>query len=435
VNDFSTYRFLKLDSKIVCVSRNATFDESIFPSLSNESLDQSSFLFNPFEIISTDDLDDTENFDVYPHQERFIGETEEQTLPSGTRPSNEIIGDVTSENILHHRRRGVPVSFATSASYDDDEDTLSYDQVMNSSDKKTWIVALEKEKDNMASYEVWDVIKKSESDKPLNCTWVCKIKPGTSNQAQKYKARLCVQGFKEVFGKDYNTKFAPTRKLVSLRLLIVFALQRNFQFHQIDVKCAFLNAPIRERITLNPPPGIDTPPNTVLLLKKALYGLKQAPKEWHLTLSSWLLSVGFSRSYAEPCVFWSSNTWIYVHVDDIAIFSPEPDVFKEMIRKRFKIKDLGCAKHLLGMQVTQLDSQVHLTQTHYIEEILSKYQCEDLYPLATPFDPKTHLVKASQDQINQLLSLKVNYRGLVGALNYLSVTTRPDITYSVGCLS
>jgi hypothetical protein len=433
VNDFLTYRFLKLDSKVVCVSQNATFDETIFPCLTNESLDQSSFLFNPFDTIELDDVKEPEQFDVYPNQERYLGESSDDILPVNC-PLNEIIGDISSENIIHHRQRGVSESFATTACDVDEEDSLTYHQVMMSPDKKKWITALDKEKDNMANYEVWDVIKKTQSDKPLNCTWVCKIKPSTSNQAQEYKARLCVQGFREVFGKDYNSTFAPTGKLVSLRLLIAFVLQHNFQFHQIDVKCAFLNAPIQERITLNPPPGIITPPNSLLLLKKALCGLKQAPKEWHLTLTSWLLSVGFNRSYAEPWVFWSSNTWIYVHVDNIAIFSPETKIFKNLISKRFKIQDLGSAKHLLGMQVTQLTSQVHLTQTHYIEETLSKYQCQDLYPLATPFDPKTNLVKASEDEIDQLLSLHVSYCGLVGALNYLSVTTRPGITYSVGCL-
>ena len=120
----------------------------------------------------------------------------------------------------------------------------------------------------MASYDVWEVINKSKDDKPINCTWVFKIKPESSNQSKEYKARLCVQGFKEVFGKDYNTTFAPTGKLVSLRLLIAFALQRNLQFHQVDVKCAFLNAPIRERITLNPLPGINVLPGKILLLKR-----------------------------------------------------------------------------------------------------------------------------------------------------------------------
>ena len=138
------------------------------------------------------------------------------------------------------------------------------------------------------------------------------------------------------------------------------------------MKCAFLNAPIHKRITLNPPPRINVPPNSLFLLKKALYGLKQAPKEWYLTLSSCLLSVGFNCSYVEPCVFWLSNIWLYVRVDDIAILSREHKIFIKMISKQFKIKDLGSAKHLLGMQVYQFDYSFTLNQTQYIKETLIK---------------------------------------------------------------
>jgi len=134
-------------------------------------------------------------------------------------------------------------------------------------------------------------------------------------------------------------------------------------------------------------------------------------------------------------VFWSANTWLYVHVDDIAIFSSEPEIFKEMISKRFKIKDLGETKHLLGMKIYQSPSEIRLCQTHYIEETIIKYGCQDLTPLATPMKPGSHLVKASKTEIEELSKLRANYRGLVGALNYLSITTRPDVTYSVGCLS
>jgi hypothetical protein len=141
-----------------------------------------------------------------------------------------------------------------------------YNKVLNSVDKLKWINAINKEVDNMKSYEVWDEINKSLSDKPLNCTWVFKIKPKASNQKEEHKARLCVQGFNEVFGRDYNQTYAPTRKLSSLQLLMTFALQNNLLFHQIDVNCAFLNALIQEQITLNPPPGLNVPKNKLLLL-------------------------------------------------------------------------------------------------------------------------------------------------------------------------
>jgi hypothetical protein len=414
-NDFTNSWVLLIDNKTTCLSCNVTFDESVFPLLKNESIDDSSFFFNPFKTLVDEESNHPTNFDSFPNQETYIGphhsdKLVDQDVPC---PSNKIVGDVSPENILSHRQWGVPpVLFAVffecfAVSVNDD--TISYNQVMNSSQKREWFDALKKETNNMGDYEVWDVIKRSNEEKPLNCTWVFKIKPRTSNQVEEYKARLCVQGFKEVFGKDFSTTFAPTGKLVSLRLLITFALQRNLKFHQIDVKCAFLNAPIQERITPNPPPGINAPSDLVLLLKKALYGLKQAPKEWHLTLSLWLLSIGFNLSYAEPCVFWSLNTWLYVHVNNIAIFSEEPKIFINMISKRFKIKELGVAKHLLGMQVLQFESSVTLTQTQYIEETLLKYKCQDLFPLATPMNPGSHLVKASKKEAEQYSALGVHY--------------------------
>jgi hypothetical protein len=191
--------------------------------------------------------------------------------------------------------------------------------------------------------------------------------------------------------------------------LITFAAQRGLKFHQIDIKCAFLNASIGERITLNPPPGLNIPPNKLLLLKKALYGLKKAPKAWHLTLSFWLLSVGFNQSYAETCVFWSANTWLYVHVDNIAIFSSEPEALKRLINKQFQIKDLCETKHLLGMKFDQSPTEICLNQTHYIEETIIKYGCLDSIPLATPMKPTSQLVKALKNEIEELNNLQHHY--------------------------
>jgi hypothetical protein len=131
---------------------------------------------------------------------------------------------------------------------------------------------------------------------------------------------------------DYWETYSPTRKLVSLRMLIVFALKQGLAFHQIDIKSAFLNAPLKEDIFLNPPPGVDVPDNHVLQLKKAMYGLKQAPNAWHQTLTEWLAQIGFKRCNAEPCVFWRKGTFLYLHLDDLAIFSKNPEGFKDEVR-------------------------------------------------------------------------------------------------------
>ncbi|PLW26727.1 hypothetical protein PCASD_20149 [Puccinia coronata f. sp. avenae] len=218
-------------------------------------------------------------------------------------------------------------------------------------------------------------------------------------------------------------------------MLIIFALDRGLLFHQINIKSAFLNAPLKEDIFLNPPQGVDIPANHVLKLKKAMYGLKQAPNAWHKTLSDWLFQIGFCRCKAEPCVFWRKGTFLYLHVDDLAIFSKDPEAFKEEVRSRFQIKDLGESNLLLGMNVIQTNESITLTQSHYIDVQLERFNCTHLHPASTPMKPEGQLVKATNEEKLSHINSGNNYRALIGALNYLSVTTRPDITFAVSSLS
>jgi len=54
----------------------------------------------------------------------------------------------------------------------------------------------------------------------------------------------------------------------------------GFKLHQMDVKSAFLNGYIDEKVNVSQPPGFEDHkyPDHVFKLKKALYGLKQAPR-------------------------------------------------------------------------------------------------------------------------------------------------------------
>lgn len=269
----------------------------------------------------------------------------------------------------------------------------------------------------------------------INCTWVFKIKKDQLNIPIEYKARLCAKGFQQTKGVDFSETYAPTGKLVSLRMLIAYSLSQNLLFHQIDIKSAFLNAPLTEELFLNPPPGVKTPKDHVLKLNKAIYGLRQAPFSWHKTLSEWLFQIGFRRCDAEPCVFWRKGTFLYLHVDDLAIFSKDPESFKEEVKTRFKIKDLGASNLLLGMNVTQSDNSITLSQRHYIDTQLARFNCEHLFPASTPLKPNSSLSFASSEDHNSYLASGNQYRSLVGALNYISMTTRPDITFAVSSLS
>ncbi|MBW0563916.1 hypothetical protein O181_103631, partial [Austropuccinia psidii MF-1] len=130
----------------------------------------------------------------------------------------------------------------------------------------------------MQKLEVWDVIPLEKDFKLVETKWVFRQKRNDLNEVIEYKARLCAQGFAQKFGQDYSKTFAPTGRLHSLRKLISFSAAHNLDFQQLDIRSAFLNAPLDEKVYLSIPQRLQMYRNThCLRLKKAIYRLKQAP--------------------------------------------------------------------------------------------------------------------------------------------------------------
>ncbi|XP_077221968.1 uncharacterized protein LOC143855787 [Tasmannia lanceolata] len=94
------------------------------------------------------------------------------------------------------------------------------------------------------------------------------------------KARLVAQGYNQEEGIDYDETFAPVARLEAIRMLFAFACHKGFKLYQMDVKSAFLNDYIMEKVYVEQPPGFENFKfsDHVYKLDKALYGLKQAPR-------------------------------------------------------------------------------------------------------------------------------------------------------------
>ncbi|PLW34949.1 hypothetical protein PCANC_11417 [Puccinia coronata f. sp. avenae] len=100
----------------------------------------------------------------------------------------------------------------------------------------------------------------------------------------------------------------------------------------------------------------------------------------------------------------------------------------------FQIKYMGAASFLLGMKLERVNGGLILHQNQYIERKLIEFNLARFSPSTCPIDPNSHLGKANPDELAQFAALGINYRALVGSLNYLSILTRPDISYSVSKL-
>ncbi|GKA07424.1 zinc finger, CCHC-type containing protein [Tanacetum coccineum] len=252
------------------------------------------------------------------------------------------------------------------------------------------------------------------TDLPPGCKWIFKIKLKVDGTVEKFKARLVIQGFKQKSGIYYFDTYAPVIRVSTIRLLIVVASIHSLIIHQMDVKRAFLNGELEEEVYMNQPLGFILPgnENKVCKLVKSLYELKQAPNKFHAS---------------------GKGVIICLYVDDILIFGTgqvQVDLTKEFLSSRFSMKDIGEADIILGIRIKHESNGIAISQSHYIENVLKKFNYSDCTPVSTPLDTCEKLMPNRGLAVSQL-----EYSRVIGCLMYAITCTRSDIAFAVGKLS
>ncbi|KAI7966516.1 hypothetical protein MJO29_002264 [Puccinia striiformis f. sp. tritici] len=272
------------------------------------------------------------------------------------------------------------------------KDPKHYGEILGRVDENEWLMAVEVELGNMHRHEVWVVSPKTPGARELDTVWIFKRKFDADGALLKFKAHLCVRGFRQIEGLDFNATFALTGRLTTLRVMFGVAAVEDWDIQQMDVKCAFLNGVPEEDIFIKVPEGvgIELPPGHGLKLQCSLYGLKQSPRCWYASLKSFFTSVNFIPSVVDPCLFYhqdpSQPCFVFVHVDDLIIMGPDVSFLKTKINERFDMEDLGDCKYVLGMQITRdrVKGTITLSQDRYTKEILEEFGMENCGPASTP---------------------------------------------------
>jgi hypothetical protein len=94
------------------------------------------------------------------------------------------------------------------------------------------------------------------------------------------------------------------------------------------------------------------------------------------------------------------------------------------------MKDLGEADVILNIKLLKGENGITLSQSHYVDKVLTRFGMIDCKPVATPYDPNAKLKKNVGHGKDQL-----KYSQVIGSLMYLASATRPDISYAVCRLS
>ncbi|MBW0468577.1 hypothetical protein O181_008292 [Austropuccinia psidii MF-1] len=126
---------------------------------------------------------------------------------------------------------------------------------MNHLQASKWKSAIIEEISSIEENGVWKVVPLSQEANLLGSTWVFHEKEDHIGKVVRYKARLCVQGFSQIEGIDYNEAYAPTGRLASLHFLLSYCAIHDFELHQMDVCTAFLHEITEEKVFMKYPEG------------------------------------------------------------------------------------------------------------------------------------------------------------------------------------
>ena len=142
---------------------------------------------------------------------------------------------------------------------------------------------------------------------------------------------------------------------------------------------------------------------------------------------------------ADPCIYkmGTDETLILlgIYVDDLILISKDKKTLldtKRCLSTQFRMKDLGPIHHCLGIEFKRNEKGFELSQKKYINDVLERYNMKDCKPIRTPVEVGAKLNKP--DKISELEMSKYPFRSLIGSLTYLSVATRPDLSYAVSSL-
>ena len=380
--------------------------------------------------------DDGTEPEVPDHDDEPAQEDESRRYPTRERAKpkwlEEYVAKVTdsSDNLDFCYRVGVHVP-----------DT--FEQARDCDDSVQWKRAMDDELESLVDNDTFELVNLPEGRKCIGGKWVYAVKQGNAENDVKYKARYVAKGFSQVENVDYQETFSPTAQMSSLRMLIQSSVDQDMCIQQMDVKSAYLNAPIDCELYVKQPKGYavydKSGKELVWKLRKSLYGLKQSGRNWNNVLHDTLVKQGYTQSEADPCLYMliqgESKVHVLVWVDDILVCSNDDKLLKctkQMLSNSFKMKDLGTINKFLGIEfsVTE-DGSITMSQKEYAERVLERFKMCKCNPRSYPMSES---YCKDVDETEKFKDVRL-YQELVGCLIYMMTSTRPDLSYSVSKLA
>jgi hypothetical protein len=213
--------------------------------------------------------------------------------------------------------------------------------------------------------------------------------------------------------------------------------EKGLKMQQMDVKGAYLNGTLQETIYMRQPEGCEDGTGRVCRLVKPLYGLKQPGCDWNNELD--LKVHDYQHLFSDPCAYIRRVDGdlgiLTIWVDDSLLFASSDetmDHMKDTLRSEWEVTNLGEPSKIVGIKVTRSDDTITISQEKYIENVLRKEGMADANPVGMPMDPH---IKLEPNPDDNKFNRSDSFAKLLGCLQFISNSTRPDISYAVNRLA
>ena len=396
------------------------------------------------EISDTPQNDDT--LDADEQEESVQDEEEKQDGTISDASSTDFLLDNDDEAWAHLCLATGPVS--------DDPDPMTIKQARSSNHWSNWKISMEEQIGAIINNDVF-VPDDSPKSKPVKSKMVFRRKRNETGTVVRFKSRFTPKGYQQVHGLNFFETFAPVAAMDTTRTFFAIGAARNYDIEQMDIDDAFTTSVLDEDVWMEIPADLMSIPEIARLiadkfgldydsifekplivkLLRSIYGLKQSNRNFSELLDKWLLDNRFERSRADPCLYKLIDTllWVLVYVDDLLIMGDTAEIakFKNLIKQKFGIKELGPVHWYLGMEITRdrAAGTLKVSQSQYLKSVLERFSMADCHVRKSPFPSGLELPKAEKRDTD------FPYRELVGSLLYAAKATRPDIAHAVGVLT
>ena len=119
----------------------------------------------------------------------------------------------------------------------------TYEEAKNCENADEWSKAMDDEINSLIENQTF-VVTEIPANKNVikgKCVYTSKLE---ADGQTKCKARYVAKGFTQQSGVDFVETFSPTANMSSLRMLLQACVDQDLKVHQLDVKTAYLHAPL-----------------------------------------------------------------------------------------------------------------------------------------------------------------------------------------------